>query len=333
MTPLCCWKAVFCFITMFCLGALGQFEGGKDDNPPSKPTEVKLGIFLVDLIEVNGAKQTFTADFLVKLSWNDPRLASPNTGERRFAKEDIWFPQFLVANLRSSDSRWPEEVTVSEDGEVVYRQRSIGTFACPLDLKKFPHDRQNLFVQILGVGLGPEDLVFQVDESVTGTSSEFTITDWEADQFGLTAGTQVVPSLGVEMPSFRLDFRVTRLSRYYVGTIFATVAIIALMAWLVYWLPIGALPPRVSVSVTSMLALIAYRFVAAQDLPKLPYLTSMDHFLLGAAVLILLGLATVVMVANQDGRGNHDLARRLNLVFRWAYPLILAGLLITLGTD
>lgn len=327
------WKVVLFFGWLLCLGLSGQVEEGKEGKPPASPSVVKMGVFLVDLIEVNGAKQTFTADFVVKLSWIDPRLAKPGSGERRLAKKDIWFPQFLVTNLRSSDARWPEEVTVTEDGEVVYRQRSIGDFACPLDLKKFPHDEQSLFVQVLGVGLGPDELVFEVDDSMTGTSTEFTVTDWEADQFGLTAGSQLVPTLGVEMPSLRLDFRVTRLSRYYIGTIFATVAIIALMAWLVYWLPISALPSRVSVSVTSMLALIAYRFVAAQDLPKLPYLTSMDHFLLGAAILILLGLATVVMVANQEGRGNHELARRLNLVFRWAYPLVLLGLLVTLGTD
>jgi hypothetical protein len=129
-----------------------------------------------------------------------------------------------------------------------------------------------------------------------------------------------------------LVFRVERLSQYYVGTIFATVAIIALMAWLVYWIPVAALPSRISVSVTSMMALIAYRFVAAQDLPKLPYLTSMDHFLLGVALLILLGLATVVVVANQEGRGRHEVARKLNLWFLWAHPLVLLGLLFSLGT-
>ena len=32
-----------------------------------------------------------------------------------------------------------------------------------------------------------------------------------------------------------------------------------------------------------MLSLIAYRFVAARNLPRLPYLTRMDFFLLGAA--------------------------------------------------
>ena len=307
--------------------------GEPDIAAPPGQTKVTVGVYLIDLIEVDGASQTFTADLWFKLSWNDPRLAKPGSGLRRMDRADVWYPKLLPSNQRSGDPKWPDEVLVDDEGTVVYRQRSVSTFACPLDLRKFPHDVQSLHALVLGVESTPEDLVFEVDEAGSGRSKSFTITDWEAGEFRLSSGTHQVAGVGIEVPSFRIDFKVTRLSRYYLGTIFSTVAIIALMAWLVYWLPVGTLPPRVSVSVTSMLALIAYRFVAAQDLPKLPYLTSMDFFLLGAAVLILVGLTTVVVVANQDGKGNTQLAKRLNLVFRWAYPLVLLALLTAFATS
>ncbi|WP_297084456.1 hypothetical protein [uncultured Demequina sp.] len=62
----------------------------------------------------------------------------------------------------------------------------------------------------------------------------------------------------------------------------------------------------ISVSVTSMLAMIAYRFVAAKDLPRLPYLTRMDFFLLGSAFLMLLGLVGVVAIARCDAADKPD---------------------------
>lgn len=302
-----------------------------DFSPPSLPTKVKVGVFLIDLISIDGASQTFTADTLVTMSWSDPRLAKPGAGERRMARDEIWSPKALVTNLRATDPRWADEVTIDEEGGVVFIQRSISTFACPLDLRRFPHDKQDLHVHVLGVGVTPKELVFEVDEATSGRAQSFSITDWTVGEFSLTAGTHFVQGLGVEAPSLRLDFPVERLTSYYFGTIFATVAIIASMAWLVYWLPVDAVNPRISVSVTSMLSLIAYRFVASQDLPKLPYLTSMDHFLLGAALLILIGLVTVVVVAHQQGQGRLVLAKRLNLLFRWLYPAVLVGLLISLA--
>ena len=298
---------------------------------PVKPTKVKVAVYVIDLIEIDGASQTFQADIAARFSWNDPRLAQAGAGVRRMPLEDVWHPGLLVVNRRSSDRSMPEVVEVSEDGEVLYRQRAISTFSVPLDLRKFPHDQQRLFVQVAGAGHELDEVELIVDQERSGSAESFSITDWKVGEISMRSGPYEIPQLGDKVPGLILEFEVTRLTRYYVGTIFATVAIIALMAWLVYWLPISAVNPRVSISVTSMLALIAYRFVASQDLPRLPYLTSMDHFLLGSALLILLGLVTVVAVAHEDSRGHARRAARLNLWFRWLYPVVLLALLFTLG--
>lgn len=150
----------FLVVFLSLLLSIVHADDAPDIGAPGKPVKVEVGVFMVDLIEVNGASQTFRGDFLLRLRWQDPRLAAPGKELRRFSKQDVWFPKALVTNLRESDPRWPEEVMVDESGTVTYLQRSIGTFACPLDLRKFPHDAQELYVQVLGVGVTPEDLVF-----------------------------------------------------------------------------------------------------------------------------------------------------------------------------
>lgn len=296
---------------------------------PAKPTEVLVGIYVIDVIGIDGANQTFRADMAFRLRWHDPRLKQPGGELRRLGLDDVWHPRILSANVRSSDLSMPDLVEVDADGWVTYRQRAIGEFACPLDLRSFPRDRQSLFLQLVASGFRTEDVVFKVDEEATGMNDTLSITDWAVNNMAAEAKPFFVPNLGFQLPGVILRFEVERLTGYYVGTIFATVAIIALMAWLVYWLPLGAVAPRVSVSVTSMLALIAYRFVAGQDLPRLPYLTQMDFFLLGAALLVLLGMVTVVAVAHQESGGNQERARRLNRIFRWAYPVVLAILILS----
>ena len=300
-------------------------------DPPATPTKVEVALYVIDLISVNGSNQTFEADLAVWFRWSDPRLASNAQGTRRIPLNDVWYPRFLVTNVRNSDRSMPEVVEVSPQGDVVYRQRVIGTYAVPLDLRDFPHDQQQLFIQLVASGYEPGSIEFVIDDELSGSTGEFSITDWEVGEFKVMAEPFRVPHLDREIPGVRLEVGIVRLTRYYVGTIFATVAIIALMAWLVFWLPVNAINPRVSVSVTSMLALIAYRFVASQELPLLPYLTRMDRFLLSAALLILLGLVMVVAVAHEESKGRAERAVKLNLLFRWAYPVLLLVILFTQG--
>ena len=67
-------------------------------------------------------------------------------------------------------------------------------------------------------------------------------------------------------------------------------AIIVFMSWVVFWLGPQHVGPRLSVSVTSMLTLVAYRFLLGQSLPPVSYLTRLDYFLLGATVLVFIAL-------------------------------------------
>ena len=80
-----------------------------------------------------------------------------------------------------------------------------------------------------------------------------------------------------------------------------------------------------------MLSLIAYRFVASQDLPRLPYLTTMDFFLLGAAVMVLLGLAAVVLISRRQSHGKEESAVRWNKFMRWTYPFAFGLMLVLLA--
>jgi len=61
---------------------------GHCDLPPdvsgSRPgaggaaTPVQLGLFLIDVVEVDDRRQSFVANFNLNLRWTDPRLARPD---------------------------------------------------------------------------------------------------------------------------------------------------------------------------------------------------------------------------------------------------------------
>jgi glycine receptor alpha-4 len=55
----------------------------------------------------------------------------------------------------------------------------------------------------------------------------------------------------------------------------------------------SVVPARMSVAVTTMLTLMAYRFALGRLVPNLPYLTRFDYFTLGPTILIFLVLLLV----------------------------------------
>lgn len=298
-------------------------------EPPGQVTEVRGGAFVIDVLGINGSTQHVSADVAVRFTWKDPRLADPRVATRKVPLDSIWNPGLTVANLGRARATLPEAAEVGADGTVVYRQRMVGDFSCELDLHQFPHDRQTIGFHMVCRGQERGVVRLVPDDDITGRPERLTIPDWTIGPVRLREKAYAIPKLGTELPGLVLEMEAEREVGYYVGTIFASAALILTMAWLVYWLPIDAINPRVSVSVTSMLTFIAHRFVIRGELPRLSYLTRMDYFLLGSTALVLLGLAGVVAVFKAHVDGHKVAAIRINTFFRWAYPTVFLVLFIT----
>ena len=95
------------------------------------------------------------------------------------------------------------------------------------------------------MGYDPAEVRFVIDRGKSGWSERFSITDWEIGDPEFGDKSYVLPQSGEERRGWSCGFRSNGLARYYAGTIFATVAIIACMSWLVFWLPPSAVNPRI----------------------------------------------------------------------------------------
>jgi hypothetical protein len=94
-----------------------------------------------------------------------------------------------------------------------------------------------------------------------------------------------------------------------------------MMSWLVFWINPGAAAPQFSIAVTSMLTLIAYRFAVGAELPKLPYLTRLDTFILMSSVLIFASLLEVVYTTQAAAAGKPEAAISVDRKCRWLFPI------------
>ena len=102
-------------------------------EPFGEPREVRIGLLMADLTEVNGAEQSFSADVFMLATWQDPELAGGSAGLRTLSYDEVWHPTILIYNRRSVTESMPREVLVRPDGPVTYLQRVTGGFPTPLD--------------------------------------------------------------------------------------------------------------------------------------------------------------------------------------------------------
>ncbi len=318
------------------LAAVAEPASVDRPDPDGTATEVRLGIFVMDIADIDDASQTFEADFFLIRRWSDPRLAfeAPESSEavRVFPLSEVWHPEVIVLNGRTLSTSLPEQVQVASDGTVLQRQRYRGTLASPLDLRSFPFDRQTLFIHVASLQKAAS-VVLQPDTQRTGRMPRFSVAGWYVELAQMTSGS-FEPIKGERvLPRAALPLTAARDVGYYVWKLFVPLGLIVFMAWTVFVIGHDQMGPRIGISTASIFTLIAFQFSLGRVLPPISYLTRADQFALGSSVLVYLALAETIFSGKLNVGGNPELARRIDLHSRWLYPaLFLLVAIVTLGT-
>jgi hypothetical protein len=104
-------------------------------------------------------------------------------------------------------------------------------------------------------------------------------------------------------------------------------SVVVIMSWSAFWVGRVNVGVRIGVATSSILTMIANRFVLASLLPRLPYMTRMDYFTVGSTLLVFLALFMVVAITFLDIRQKVRMAEKLDLWSRGAFPAAFALLL------
>jgi hypothetical protein len=304
------------------------------------PTKVSYVIWIGDINQIDSAAQTFSANLVLFIRWRDPQLAHAGPGTKQYALDSIWNPRLVITNEAGEVERsLPETADVAPDGTVIYRQRLIGSFAQNLNLRAFPFDRDTFRVQIVTLGYRPEEIELAPDARAlaagmpegVGLAEKLTIQDWRIKSVGSHVQPyRLAPRL--ELAAFSFEFTATRDSQHFVIKVIIPLILIVMMSWAVFWIEPNDANTQMAVAVTAMLTLIAYRFAVDSDVPRLPYLTRLDSFILMSTVLVFFSLIEVTVTTKFANRDRLDLARTIDRRCRWIFPLFFAiASVVTLG--
>jgi hypothetical protein len=292
-------------------------------------TKVHFIIFVLDIDDIDGSAQSFTANVFVRLRWQDERLANPDSSQqRRIPLDEIWNPGILLANQKGLVPKsLPEVALVSPDGMVVYRQRYTGELSQPLNLAEFPMDRHTFTIQFVSAGYSADDLEFvpdrDEDSGVVGgaIADQLSLPDWELVKFEALP-FPYRPIAEINTPGFAFQFEAKRFFTYYFWRIVLPLTVVIVMSWAAFWVDRRNVSVRISVATSSILTLIAHRFILASLLPRLPYMTRMDYFTVGSTLMVFVALIVVVMTSFMASKDRYDLtARKINIGSRYVFPV------------
>ncbi|MEA3275019.1 MAG: hypothetical protein U9Q81_06965, partial [Pseudomonadota bacterium] len=155
----------------------------------------------------------------------------------------------------------------------------------------------------------------------SGIGEVFSVADWKVVDWRMVTDYKLPGSVEGQDPAIALFFDVERLHGYYWVKIIAPLVLIVAMSWAVFWIDPKEMGTKISITITAMLTLIAYRFAIGANLPVISYLTLLDYFIMVSTLLIYASLVTVVTTAAFERKGNFKLAKRIDRVSRWSFPL------------
>ena len=295
-------------------------------NADGPPTRVSVGMYMIDLMEINDINQTLTGDFALIQKWVDPRLSKlEGCG---IPISEIWSPDLIFINSGRKFAGRPKEVDIGPGGQVQYSQRYTGVFATYHHLKEFPFDKQVFVITLLPVGWSEKEVQLVVDEKAIRKHGRLNISDWTIKEVEATIDRRYDSYYDRYQSRFNYHIPAERIRSYYLLKVIMPLCLIVAMSWCVFWINPAQYGPQIGLSATSMLTLIAFIFATTNMVPRLGYLTLLDQFIFGSTILVFLALfeslATVYLVSIKK----EALALRIDKLSRMIFPLAFGVLIV-----
>jgi hypothetical protein len=300
-------------------------ESAEMSRPTNDPIKIYVTIFIIDVDDISGANQSFDANVHIQYRWQDQRLAHKGPKSIVRALDEIWNPKIQIINQQKIWLTLPDVVKISPEGEVLYHQRAWGSFSQALKLKDFPFDRQVFSIQLATIDYTPDEIELVPDKNdQSGMAEELSVADWDIIEYKAEPRPYKPSPATNPMAGFAFSFEAERKAGYFIIKVIIPLILIVAMSWVVFWIDPKESGTQISVAITTMLTLIAYRFAIDTDLPKVSYLTRMDFFILLSTVLVYASLIEVVVTSTFAKDGKIARARTIDLWMRWIFPSLFA---------
>ncbi|XP_059487020.1 neuronal acetylcholine receptor subunit alpha-7 isoform X5 [Neocloeon triangulifer] len=312
----------------------------------SEPLEVKFGLTLQQIIDVDEKNQILTTNAWLNLEWNDYNLRwneSEYGGVKdlRITPTKLWKPDVLMYNSADEgfDGTYHTNVVVRNNGSCLYVPPGIFKSTCKIDITWFPFDDQHCDMKFGSWTYDGNQLDLVLKSEDGGDLSDF-ITNGEWHLIAMPGKKNTIVYQCCPEPYVDITFtiQIRRRTLYYFFNLIVPCVLISSMALLGFTLPPES-GEKLTLGVTILLSLTVFLNLVAETLPQvsdaIPLLGTYFNcimFMVASSVV----LTVVVLNYHHRTADIHEMPQWVKTVllhwFPWFLRMSRPGKKITLRT-
>ncbi|KAB0800847.1 hypothetical protein PPYR_06586 [Photinus pyralis] len=240
----------------------------------SEPLEVKFGLTLQQIIDVDEKNQLLITNIWLSLEWNDYNLRwneSEYGGVKdlRITPNKLWKPDVLMYNSADEgfDGTFQTNVVVKHNGSCLYVPPGIFKSTCKIDITWFPFDDQHCDMKFGSWTYDGNQLDLILNSEDGGDLSDF-ITNGEWYLIGMPGKKNTIVYQCCPEPYVDVTFtiQIRRRTLYYFFNLIVPCVLISSMALLGFTLPPDS-GEKLTLGVTILLSLTVFLNLVAEKIP------------------------------------------------------------------
>ncbi len=277
-------------------------------KPAAKPQKVFVGVYLNRVVNLDLKQNTYWMDLYLWFRW----------------KGDI--DPTETYEFMNTFEKWGE-TNISEKEEVrelaggwKYKEFHIETqLHNPFHFEPYPLDKQTLRLRIEDKSHNNKVIQYVPDAANSSYNHKIFIPGWKAESYTVALANHVYPTnFGIvgQTPEaysqINVDLLISRHPQHlHLFKLFLPVAIILVMVFVVFFIPISFFESRVEIAITGLLSLIALQMVLNETLPPVGYLTLTDKVYNFSYFMVMCSLIETVTIYFYFKR-NEQLSRQMD---------------------
>jgi len=203
-------------------------------DPAGQPTDVSLGVTIVDVLSINDLEGTVAIDLLATIEWRDARLLGLKGC--RIESRQIWNPGVQMLNTAQYESAAELAVSILDDGVVRGTVRRRGDISNRFRMEEFPFDSRVITLEFLPLDYNIEEVKLTVNEQRARRLTTFSVPDWSIGDLATVVEEVERPLRGGKVPLYRMTLPAQRDPSYYLYKVMLPLIMIVMMSWCVFWI-------------------------------------------------------------------------------------------------
>ncbi|CAN0411897.1 unnamed protein product [Lampetra fluviatilis] len=246
--------------------------------------------------------------FLVR-QWRDSRLKLRKEAQLREDHIDmpdeavslLWRPSVFFDNEKNSvvhSVTAPNSMLkIYNDSRVMLSMRITLTLSCPMNIEKFPWDIQTCPLAITSASYTANEMFLQWDHKEGGIiHKDIKNLQFELENIILSdncTNSEIMGNFSCLHADFKLNRTISSSDKQMLTSSF----LISVLSCFSFLIPIEKAPARVSIGVATTISMATQCASAHANMPKVPYMTSMDCWLnLCFGFIIIIFIVSIVQI-------------------------------------